>query len=488
MDLTPFIANEILIPLNNVLNEPTSLAANSKLVKEGGLFIAIPGTQQDGSAYINEALDKGAIAIVVEEIEPKRLLELQERYPSVSFFKTHGVRETLSLLASVFYPLQPHYSVAVTGTNGKTSVVTFVRQIWAYLGLPAASLGTLGLVVENKPNFLPIDTGETNTPDPITLHKILQRLKEEHIEHIAFEASSHGLHQHRLNSVKLKAAVFTNLSNDHLDYHRTLESYFEAKSKLFKELIDKDGFAVLNTDIPKYPILSSLCQKRKLPTITFGKAGKTIQLISMTPNEGAQDVHLSVNGKSYRFLLPLVGEFQVYNVMAALGAVIACGGNVEEAIQACIHLKGVPGRLEKVIPGVYVDFAHTPDALSTALKALRPHTKGKLWVVFGCGGNRDPFKRPVMGEIADNLADVIIITDDNPRHEDPAKIREQILAKCPRASESSSRRQAIQAAMREMGTDDVALIAGKGHETYQVIGDQVLPFNDSEEIKKCVKK
>jgi UDP-N-acetylmuramoyl-L-alanyl-D-glutamate--2,6-diaminopimelate ligase len=250
----------------------------------------------------------------------------------------------------------------------------------------------------------------------------------------------------------------------------------------------KNGVAILNTDIAEYEKLFALCRKRKLKTITFGKAGKNIRLLSIIPKDGAQDIHLLVGGKPYQFTLPFVGQFQVYNVMAALGAVIACGGDREKAVNACSHLNGVPGRLEKIVPGVYVDYSHTPDGLFLALRALRPHTKGKLWVVFGCGGERDPFKRPMMGEIAHKLADKIIITDDNPRHEDPAKIRQEILAKCPRASESTSREQAIQSAIEGMEPDDVLLLAGKGHETYQIVGDEAIPFNDSEEVRKYVRK
>lgn len=487
MNLSPFVRDGTLIPLRGGLTFPISLSINSKTVKDGSLFVAIPGTHHDGIVFIDEALRQGANTIVVQEIAPHQLNYFHENYPTVSFFETRDARKTLSLLAATFYPLQPDNCVAVTGTNGKTSVVSFMRQIWTHLGIPAASLGTLGLIVERKPYPPPTGTKGINTPDPITLHEILQKLKEEHIEHLAFEASSHGLDQHRLDAVHLKAAVFTNLSNDHLDYHYTLEAYFKAKSRLFKELMQKNGYAVLNADIPEYKNLSSICKKRGIPLITFGKAGETIQLLSVTPQEGKQDICLCVEGELYRFTLPLVGEFQVYNVMAALGAVIACGAPSAKAVEACAHLKGVPGRLEQVAPSIYVDFAHTPDGLSLALKALRPHTKGKLWVVFGCGGNRDTLKRPMMGEIANNLADEIIITDDNPRHEDPADIRQQILVKCTKAKESSSRSQAIEMAIEGMGTNDVVLIAGKGHETYQLVSDQVIPFNDSEEVRKYVR-
>lgn len=488
MDLSPFIKDGTLIALKKGLAFPTSLAINSKIVKDGGLFIAIPGTHHDGIIFIGEALGRGACAIVAQGGDAKKLADLQEHYPSVAFFETKDTRKTISILAAKFYPLQPDNIVAVTGTNGKTSVVSFIRQIWTHLGIPAASLGTLGLIIEGKPYPPPTGTGGINTPDSITLHEILQNLKKEHIEHMAFEASSHGLHQHRLDSVRLKVAVFTNLSNDHLDYHQTLKGYFDAKARLFEELIHERGCAVLNADIPEYNALAAICQKRSISTFSFGKSGKNISLISRTPHEDEQEIHLSVEGKSYYFTLPLVGEFQAYNMIAALGAVIACGGDIEKTVKACSHLTGVPGRLERVAPGIYIDYAHTPDGLTVALKALRPHTKGKLWVVFGCGGNRDTLKRPMMGKIADELADKIIITDDNPRHEDPAEIRKQILAKCPKAIEATTRDQAIQMAVEGREPNDIVLIAGKGHETYQVIGDQTIPYNDSEQVQKYVRQ
>ena len=487
MNLTPFIENGTLLHISKPLNTPTSITANSKKAQKDTLFVAVPGTQQDGSAFIEEALSKGANTIVLQTIELDKLIRLQKNHPSVSFFKTANARKALSQLAASFYPLQPDNIVAVTGTNGKTSVVTFLRQLWAALGLPAASFGTLGLIIEGKPHPTSTGTSGINTPDPVTLHEILTNLKQDHVEHVAFEASSHGLHQHRLDGVKVKTAVFTNLSNDHLDYHSTIDEYFEEKARLFTEILQDNGTAVLNADDSNFTTLHALCQKCGLQTITYGKAGETIRLLSITPHDGTQDVQLSIEGKPYHLTLPLIGEFQVYNVMAALGAIMAYGGDQEKALQACAHLKGVPGRLEKVAPGVYIDFAHTPDALSLALNALRPHTKEKLWVVFGCGGDRDPFKRPVMGEIAGKLADHIIITDDNPRTEDPTKIRQEILAKCPEASECASRDQAIKRAVEEMGPNDVVLIAGKGHETYQLVGTQALPFNDGDEVRRYIK-
>jgi UDP-N-acetylmuramoyl-L-alanyl-D-glutamate--2,6-diaminopimelate ligase len=489
MDLTPLVKDGILIPLGSEDYRPTSLSINSRSIEKGGLFIAIPGSQHDGTAFIDEALRRGASGIVAPlEVGEKIAFHFKGQYPVVSFFGTPDVRKAASRLASSFYPFQPNNIVAVTGTSGKTSVVSFLRQIWHHLGLPAASLGTLGLIVEGRPLPPPTGTEGINTPNPVRLHQILHTLKEEQIDHLAFEASSHGLHQHRLDSVRLRAAIFTNFSNDHLDYHHTIDAYFEAKVRLFQEIMIHGSCAILNTDMAEFERLLSLCQDRRLKTITFGKAGEMIRLISIIPKEGCQDVFWSIEGKPYNFTLPLVGQFQVYNVMAAVGAVIACGGDITQAIDACVNLKGVPGRLEQAAPNIYVDYSHKPDALSMALQSLRHHTKGKLCVVFGCGGNRDSFKRPMMGEIAAKFADKVIVTDDNPRYENPADIRKQILAKCPGASEIPSRSVAIAKAIEERQPGDVILIAGKGHETYQLVGDQVLPFSDVEEVQKCVRR
>ncbi|MBY0500722.1 MAG: UDP-N-acetylmuramoyl-L-alanyl-D-glutamate--2,6-diaminopimelate ligase [Alphaproteobacteria bacterium] len=487
MDLTPFVQKGILIPLGACLPSFNSLAIDSRQVEKESLFVAIPGSQHDGINFVEEALGRGARGVVASQgVGQKMANYFKERYPKVSFFEAVEIRKVASLLAAYFYPLQPDNIVAVTGTSGKTSVVSFIRQIWHHLGLSAVSLGTLGLIIEGRPLPPPTGTGGLNTPDPVKLHQILQVLKEQGIDYLAFEASSHGLHQHRLDSVRLKAAIFTNFSNDHLDYHHTMNAYLEAKMRLFKDIMAPHMFAILNSDMIEYSQLLDLCQKRGLKPVTFGKNADTIRLISIIPKMDSQDVLLCIEGKSYNLTLPFVGQFQVYNVIAALAAVMACGGNVNQAVEACLSLRGVPGRLEQAAPGIYVDYSHKPDALSLALKALRAHTKGQLWVVFGCGGERDTVKRPMMGEIAAKLADKVIITDDNPRHEDPAEIRRQILEKCPNAREIPSRREAIMTAIKEMKTGDVLLVAGKGHETYQIIGDTQYPFSDVEEVKRCI--
>ena len=489
MCLKPLPKTELLIPIREQPLCPSSLAVDSRKVEKGGIFVAIPGTQYNGITFIEDALKRGAAGIVVPQGVGKTIAaQFKDLYPHVSFFETPNARKASSLLAAHFYPLQPETVVAVTGTNGKTSVVSFMRQLWHHLGKPAASLGTLGLVIEGKPLPSPTGTEGTNTPPAVTLHQILQTLKKEGIENLAFEASSHALNQNRLDAVDLKAAVFTNFSCDHLDYHETMDAYFAAKIRLFHEILDENTAAVLNTDIPEYEKLLKLCKKQHLCVISFGKEGNLLRPTSITPTDEGHNVVLECKGKSYPIFLPFVGQFQIYNIMAAASAVIACGADIPSTLDACLHLKGVPGRLERVAPGIYVDYAHTPDGLLSSLTALRPHTKGKLWVVFGCGGNRDISKRASMGEMAAKLADITIITDDNPRYEDPANIRKEILSKCPNGQEIGSREDAIQYAIDEMKPGDIVLIAGKGHEPYQIIKDQHIPFDDGEEVRKRVNR
>lgn len=487
--LKPLPKTELLIPIRERPLCPSSLAVDSRKVEKGGIFVAIPGTNHDGATFIEEALKRGAAGIVVAQGLGKKIAsQFKDHYPHVSFFETPNARKAASLLASHFYPLQPETVVAVTGTNGKTSVVSFMRQLWHHLGKSAASLGTLGLVVEGKPFPSPTGTEGINTPPAVTLHQILQTLKKEGIKNLAFEASSHALDQNRLDAVHLRAAVFTNFSSDHLDYHQTMDTYFAAKARLFEEVLDQTAAAVLNTDVPEYEKLLKLCKKRDLRLLTFGTEGNLLRPISITPTDEGQDVVLECQGKSYTLFLPFVGQFQIYNIMAAASAVIACGADISSTLEACLHLKGVPGRLERVAPGVYVDYAHTPDGLLSSLKALRPHTKGKLWVVFGCGGNRDKSKRPIMGQIAAEFADRTIVTDDNPRYENPAEIRKEILEKCQNAQEIGPREEAIHSALDEMETGDIVLIAGKGHEPYQIIADQHLPFDDGNEVRKWINR
>lgn len=486
MPFLSLIQKELLTRVGGPLFPLASLALDSRKVEPGDLFVAIPGFQKDGSFFVEEALQKGSLGILAPTGVGRELWDqFKDAYPSVGFFETENIRKTASLLAAAFYSGQPETMVAVTGTNGKTSTVSFLRQLWGHLGVPAASLGTLGLVIEGGAPPPPTGTEGLNTPDQVTFYQILQRLHSQGVNHVAFEASSHGIHQHRLDGVGLRAAIFTNFSPDHLDYHSTLDAYFEAKTRLFTEVVGPQTWTILNTEIAHYDRLTTLCQARSLKVVSFGRQGNLVQLLDLSPHPQGQEVTLSIAEKHHTFLLPLVGEFQVYNMMAALSAALVCGADVIQLLEACLTLRSVPGRLQQAAPGVYVDYAHTPDGLSVALKALRSHTQGKLWVVFGCGGDRDALKRPLMGEIAATLADHVIVTDDNPRYENPETIRKQILAKCPNASDIPDRREAIRTALAHAQESDVVLIAGKGHELYQLIEGQSLFFNDVDEVQKA---
>ena len=386
--------------------------------------------------------------------------------------------------AAMLFPRQPETIVAVTGTNGKTSVASFTRQIWATLGMPAASLGTLGVTTPQGEI-----KGSLTTPDPVALHRLLDRLAGESVSHLAMEASSHGLDQRRLDGVKLAAGAFTNLTRDHLDYHKTLEAYRAAKLRLFDTLLPKGAAAVLNADSRESTVIEAIAAKRGLRLFTVGKQGRELQLRDSKRNGFHEILTLFAQGKEVRIKFPLTGDFQVSNALIAAGLIIAAGADTVSTLAALESLQGASGRLERVgdkqgAP-VFVDYAHTPDALANALDALRPYAK-RLIVLFGCGGDRDPGKRPLMGEIAIRRADRVFITDDNPRGEDPAAIRRAILASAPGAVEIASRAEAIKSAIAELGPGDVLLVAGKGHETGQIIGDRILPFSDRAEVRAAL--
>ena len=395
-------------------------------------------------------------------------------------------RRRLALMAARFYGPQPRCIVAVTGTSGKTSVADFVRQLWSHLGRPAASLGTLGLIAPGGRSV----TGLT-TPDPVRLHALLTELAAAGIDHLALEASSHGLDQRRLDGVHLRAAAFTNLSRDHFDYHGTFEGYLAAKRRLFSELLPPGGTAVLNADAPEFEMLATLCRAREIAVLDYGRRAQRLRLTAREPQPDGQALELALDRRRHRVATRLVGGFQAANLLAALGLVMASGEDAEAAIALLERLEGAAGRLERVgihpsgAP-VFVDYAHKPDALAQVLDALRPHTRGRLMVVFGCGGDRDPGKRPLMGEIAGARADLVVVTDDNPRSEEPAAIRRAILAASPGALEIGDRRQAIRAAVSELRAGDVLVVAGKGHESGQIVGETVLPFDDAVEVRAAL--
>ncbi len=467
----------------------SGISADSRSVKAGYLFAAIPGTLQDGRAYIKDAITKGAVAVLAPEDTDRSTLP-----SNISFLTATDTRKAFSCIASRFFPRQPETIAAVTGTSGKTSTVQFTRELWESIGHTAASLGTLGVVTANESHY-----GSLTTPDPVTLHQILHEVTGKGITHLAMEASSHGLELHRLDYVRLKVAAFTNLSRDHLDYHHSMEEYFAAKLRLFNDLLPEGSTVVLNADVPEFEELFRHSKARRHRLISYGNKGKEIQIKSYEPRPNGQKVRFSAMGKDYEILLPIVGEFQVWNSLCALGMVLGSGEKADNTVPALEKLSGVPGRLElagttKTGGTVFVDYAHKPGALENVLTALRPHVAAhpgaKLHVVFGCGGNRDKGKRPIMGGIAQRLADEVIVTDDNPRKEIPSTIRQEILAGCtagPNLREISDRAQAIQAGIAQLRAGDVLVIAGKGHEKGQIVGDQVLPFDDADVARRVLR-
>ena len=455
------------------------IASDSRKVKPGDLFVAVPGTKADGLSFVPAALANGAAAVMAE-----RAPELPADIASI---QVPDVRRALALAAAAFFPRQPATIVAVTGTSGKTSVAAFTRQIWAALGLQAASLGTIGVVSPRGETY-----GSLTTPDPIELHRTLDRLAGEGVTHLALEASSHGLDQRRLDGVRIAAGAFTNLSRDHLDYHPSIEAYLAAKIRLFDTLVAQDGTAVIGVDDCYAGQVADAARKRGLRLMTVGVDGDDIKLAGGAIDGFAQVVTLVHAGRSYKIKLPLVGAFQVENAALAAGIVIATGGDPACVFAALEKLQGAKGRLEyagsRNGAPIFIDYAHKPDALKKALDALRPYASGRLIVVFGAGGDRDTGKRPIMGRIAHENADRVIVTDDNPRSEDAGRIRAAILAEAPGAAEFGDRDAAIRAGIAELKSGDVLLIAGKGHETGQIVGDRVLPFSDHDAVAAALRE
>ncbi|WP_131194381.1 UDP-N-acetylmuramoyl-L-alanyl-D-glutamate--2,6-diaminopimelate ligase [Lichenihabitans psoromatis] len=455
-----------------------ALASDSRAVVPGTLFFAVPGTRQDGSAFIPQAIQRGAVAIVMET-------GAAPVTSAVPLIEVPDIRVALATAAAAFTPGQPGTIVAVTGTSGKTSVTAFLRQMWTILGQQAASLGTIGVVAPSGAVY-----GSLTTPDPITLHAMLDRLSREGVTHLAVEASSHGLDQHRLDGLRLAAGGFTNLSHDHLDYHADLADYLRAKLRLFDTLLPAGGAAVIDADSDVAPTVIAAARARGLRVWTTGRAGHDLRLISVEP-EGF-DTRLSIEhaGHTFAVRLPLAGAFQVANALLAAGLCLATGSEPEAVFGSLERLEGAPGRLERVgshkgAP-IFVDYAHKPDALDKILETLRPYARGRLTVVLGCGGDRDAAKRPLMGAIAARRADRVIVTDDNPRSEDPAAIRHAILAAAPDAIEIADRGAAIRMAVADLCDGDVLVVAGKGHETGQIVGGTVLPFSDHETVLAAI--
>lgn len=454
----------------------TGFAIDHRKVAPGTVFGAFQGSRVNGEDFIDAAVQSGAVAVVAR---PEARVEGAVHIADVN------PRERFARLAARFFAPFPEVTVAVTGTNGKTSTVELTRQLWRMAGFSAASIGTLGVTTADESVY----TGLT-TPDIVTFLSNVAGLAREGITHLAFEASSHGLSQYRTEGLPVRAAAFTNLSRDHLDYHGDMAAYFCAKLRLFADVLDPDGVAVVWADDPNSERVVDLARARGNRLVTVGEHGDTLRLVSRDPTLLGQGLVIEAEGKAYSVKLPLIGAYQAANALTAAGLVIATGGDVAATLANLARVQPVRGRLERAVitragAPVYVDYAHTPDALEAAIAALKPHVKGRLLLVFGAGGDRDTGKREPMGMAAARGADVVIVTDDNPRGEDPATIRAAILKGCPNATEIAGRREAIAEAIAQAGEDDIVLIAGKGHEQGQIVGDLVLPFDDVAVAREC---
>jgi UDP-N-acetylmuramoyl-L-alanyl-D-glutamate--2,6-diaminopimelate ligase len=464
--------------------EITGITADSRKVASGHLFVALPGTAADGRAFIPQALAQGAAAVLAPQDTPDGVAPLLVR--------SGDVRRAYALAARGFYGVQPATCVAVTGTNGKTSVAAFCRQIWAALGRKSASMGTLGVVAPSGQITEALTPPGLTSPDAADAARLLATLAEGGVTHLALEASSHGIDQRRLDGVTLKAAAFTNLTQDHLDYHGTMEAYREAKLRLFETLLPRGRTAVLNADSDAYSEFAAASIMSGLGVMGVGERGRDLSLIERRAVPEGQRLILDVHGQRHEVLLPLAGAFQASNALVAAGLCIASGEDASRVLAALEQITGAAGRLQRIAGGsgrgeAYVDYAHTPDGLETVLKALRPHATGRLIVVFGAGGDRDKGKRPIMGEIAGRLADIAIVTDDNPRSEDPEAIRAEVRTGCPFALEIGDRRAAIREAIGMMKDGDVVVVAGKGHEQGQIVGGVTHPFDDATEVAEALR-
>jgi len=473
----------------------TAVCVDSRKCQPGSLFVAISGDVDDGACYIEDAISNGAVAILSE-----KPLDVPD---GVDIVFHANPRQVAGEMLAVLHHLKPRYRVAVTGTNGKSSVVHFCREIWSELGKKGGSIGTLGAVY-SQANNIPKEAPESvlTTPDVATLHHMLESSAREGCEYIAIEASSHGLAQKRFAGITVQAAGFTNLTQDHLDYHHTMEAYLAAKLKLFTGVLESNGVAVINADDSAAADFAQYCERLNINVWSYGHQGWDFRWLEYSPVTSGSDNIFEVFGRNYEVSYNLIGEFQISNMLCAIGLVLASFLGREEKISPEIVQKVIAastkvhspkGRMEHVASCkkgavILVDYAHTPDALEHVLKAAKSHASEKLHVVFGCGGNRDAGKRPLMGKIAASYADNIIITDDNPRMEDAEYIRKQILVACPDAKEIADRESAIKEAIANLATGDVLVIAGKGHETFQIIGENRNHFSDAEIVINSVQK
>jgi UDP-N-acetylmuramoyl-L-alanyl-D-glutamate--2,6-diaminopimelate ligase len=474
MKLRELVTQDAVYDARFAGREVAGIAADSRAVKRNFLFVAVPGTKADGLSYVSEALAAGATTVMAERAP----LALPD---DIAFIKVTNVRRALALMAAAFYRRQPETIAAVTGTSGKTSVAAFTRQVWVRLGHAASSIGTIGLVSPQRAVY-----GSLTTPDPVGLHRSLAELVSEGVTHLAIEASSHGLDQYRLDGMRIRVGSFTNITRDHLDYHPSFEAYLRAKLRLFTELIAPDGTAVVDVDHAHADAFATAATVRGLRLLSVGRRGEDIRLLDTVIEGFTQIMQVAHADRTYRLRLPLVGAFQVENALVAAGQAIATDCDPAAVFGALEHVEGAKGRLERVgdkngAP-IFVDYAHKPDALAKALDALRPYVKNRLILVFGAGGDRDQGKRPLMGAIATEKADHVIVTDDNPRSEDPSAIRAAILKTASGALEIADRGEAIRRAVAELDAGDVLLVAGKGHESGQIVGNRILPFTDHEAV------
>lgn len=472
---------------HDALETPVSgIALDSRHVREGTLFAALPGTRTHGAAFVEYALRQGAGAILTDTAGAETARAAMDSHGQVPLIVVEDAASALAGAAALWFGAQPDVMVGVTGTNGKTSVASFTRQIWQAMGLAAINIGTTGVEGDFSAPL------QHTTPDALTLQKALADAAGAGITHAAMEASSHGLDQKRLEGVRLMAAGFTNLSQDHLDYHPDFESYFDAKAGLFERVLPDSAMAVICTDSAYGADMAARAEQAGLPLMRVGRSpDDDLRIQALRFDADGQDVRFSWGGVTRQARLNLIGGFQAENVMLAAGLAIASGSEPAQVFAVLDQLEGVRGRMQWVArrkngASVYVDYAHTPDALATALQALRPHVMGRLIVVFGAGGDRDTGKRPLMGAAASEHADMVFVTDDNPRSEDPADIRRQVLEGCPNATEVGDRAEAILRGVDALEGGDVLLVAGKGHETGQIMGDQVFPFDDAEQASVAV--
>ncbi len=476
--LLPSARNILQSDASSIQNiEIKGLSADSRTTEKDHLFIALKGNQVDGARFIHDALAMGAVAILTDEVVGDL---------PVPVIKVDNARLALAQMAALFYEKQPAIIGAVTGTAGKTSVASFLRQIWEKAGHVSASVGTVGVISDVEKCY-----GSLTTPDPVTLHQTLNRLNGLGVNYLALEASSHGLHQYRLDGVKLSVAAFTNLGRDHMDYHETVEDYFDAKIQLFERLLGKGKPAIFDLDAPYGNQAFKRAEKAGASVLSVGEKGQAIRLLSFEKKGNGQLLKLDFSGEKREILLPLVGRFQISNALIAAGMAFGVDDGVDDICGGLENLQGEKGRLEFIGQNkkgalVFIDYAHKVEALQNVIQALRPYCEKRLMVLFGAGGDRDKGKRPLMGAVAKKYADYTVITDDNPRHEEAFQIRQEILSEIPEAIEIGDREEAIFHILAKASEGDVVIIAGKGHETGQIVGDAVLPFSDHDVVKRAI--